>query len=260
MRSHKRSSAALLGCVLGVPLCTVASATTITVNSVGIYDTIQVNLSGTTNGHAVNENAYSTAISLTSPGPSTIWVFCVDIFHNVGVGGGQNLSYMTTSLTSDNNPNTNTAVTPNVVPSSIAPHIGFTLANTQSYEIGYLANKYLGLANGSGNDIAVAEIQAAIWQIEYSGITASLIGGTQTDKNNFANGVSGFVMEALNNHGNDLADELYSLSGTQSFVYKNPSLTGAVPEPSTWAMMVLGFCGVGFIAYRRKSRPSFRLA
>lgn len=26
----------------------------------------------------------------------------------------------------------------------------------------------------------------------------------------------------------------------------------AVPEPSTWAMMILGFCGVGFLAYLRK--------
>jgi hypothetical protein len=28
--------------------------------------------------------------------------------------------------------------------------------------------------------------------------------------------------------------------------------TAAVPEPSTWAMMILGFAGVGFMAYRRK--------
>jgi PEP-CTERM motif len=27
----------------------------------------------------------------------------------------------------------------------------------------------------------------------------------------------------------------------------------AVSEPSTWAMMLLGFAGIGFIAYRRKS-------
>jgi hypothetical protein len=27
----------------------------------------------------------------------------------------------------------------------------------------------------------------------------------------------------------------------------------AVPEPSTWAMMILGFAGIGFMAYRRKS-------
>jgi hypothetical protein len=28
--------------------------------------------------------------------------------------------------------------------------------------------------------------------------------------------------------------------------------TGGVPEPSTWAMMLLGFLGLGFMAYRRK--------
>lgn len=33
----------------------------------------------------------------------------------------------------------------------------------------------------------------------------------------------------------------------------------AVPEPATWAMMLLGFAGVGFLAYRRKSKPAFRL-
>jgi PEP-CTERM motif len=32
------------------------------------------------------------------------------------------------------------------------------------------------------------------------------------------------------------------------------TLAGAVPEPSTWAMMILGFIGVGFMAYRRKSK------
>lgn len=29
----------------------------------------------------------------------------------------------------------------------------------------------------------------------------------------------------------------------------------AVPEPSTWAMMILGFLGVGFLASRRQLRP-----
>jgi len=30
----------------------------------------------------------------------------------------------------------------------------------------------------------------------------------------------------------------------------------AVPEPSTWAMMILGFAGIGFTTYRRKVRTS----
>jgi hypothetical protein len=34
------------------------------------------------------------------------------------------------------------------------------------------------------------------------------------------------------------------------------TIAAAVPEPSTWAMMILGFCGVGFIAYRRRNQSS----
>jgi hypothetical protein len=34
----------------------------------------------------------------------------------------------------------------------------------------------------------------------------------------------------------------------------------AVPEPSTWAMMILGFAGIGFMAYRRKSQPALLAA
>jgi hypothetical protein len=28
----------------------------------------------------------------------------------------------------------------------------------------------------------------------------------------------------------------------------------SVPEPSTWAMMILGFCGLGFLAHRRRNQ------
>jgi len=37
-------------------------------------------------------------------------------------------------------------------------------------------------------------------------------------------------------------------------------LTAAVPEPSTWAMMLLGFAGIGFMAYRRKSKSALMAA
>jgi hypothetical protein len=50
--------------------------------------------------------------------------------------------------------------------------------------------------------------------------------------------------------------------GVDSEYFDNVSLnvTSAVPEPSTWAMMILGFAGVGFMAYRRKSGPTVRVA
>lgn len=34
----------------------------------------------------------------------------------------------------------------------------------------------------------------------------------------------------------------------------------AVPEPSTWAMMILGFCGLGVMTWRRKTRGALREA
>jgi hypothetical protein len=46
-----------------------------------------------------------------------------------------------------------------------------------------------------------------------------------------------------------------SLSNVQTFVPATV-VTPGVPEPSTWAMMILGFAGVGFMAYRRKSNPA----
>ena len=44
-------------------------------------------------------------------------------------------------------------------------------------------------------------------------------------------------------------------------VSQDTSISSAVPEPSTWAMMILGFFGVGFMAYRRKQNgAAFRVA
>jgi PEP-CTERM motif-containing protein len=43
----------------------------------------------------------------------------------------------------------------------------------------------------------------------------------------------------------------------------DPNLVGtiaAVPEPSTWAMMILGLAGVGFMAYRRRNQIALNAA
>jgi hypothetical protein len=37
-------------------------------------------------------------------------------------------------------------------------------------------------------------------------------------------------------------------------------VSSAVPEPSTWAMIILGFVGLGFVAHRRKSKPALMAA
>lgn len=72
----------------------------------------------------------------------------------------------------------------------------------------------------------------------------------------------GFVQ--LTSNGPDLfsgnpADPVFTLGSfnlSNPFFGQNDVLTissvSAVPEPSTWAMMILGFASVGFVAYRRK--------
>ncbi len=49
--------------------------------------------------------------------------------------------------------------------------------------------------------------------------------------------------------GNPYPSETFQILGTVD-------VAPAVPEPSTWAMMILGFAGIGFMAYRRRSNQT----
>jgi len=78
-------------------------------------------------------------------------------------------------------------------------------------------------------------------------VPISLINGTNTLEFSYASlpspGHAGFQ---------GLGDEGWGLNSA--------TVTGAVPEPSTWAMMILGFAGIGFMAYRRSSKPALMAA
>ena len=59
--------------------------------------------------------------------------------------------------------------------------------------------------------------------------------------------------------------DLYYVEGNGApavldFNINGGNLTAPVPEISTWAMMILGFFGVGSMAYRRKSKLALRLS
>jgi hypothetical protein len=55
--------------------------------------------------------------------------------------------------------------------------------------------------------------------------------------------------------------EEYTITATGEGSANSTAILTAVPEPATWAMMILGFIGVGFMAHRRKDRPTgFRFA
>ena len=45
-----------------------------------------------------------------------------------------------------------------------------------------------------------------------------------------------------------------------SFNYAAAGGVSAVPEPSTWAMLLIGFAGIGFMVYRRRSKQALMAA
>ena len=68
----------------------------------------------------------------------------------------------------------------------------------------------------------------------------------------------GFGGSAVLNAGNYYLDFTGIGGGTAG--YGGTLSVAAVPEPSTWAMMILGFFGVGFMAYRRRNQTAaFRM-
>jgi hypothetical protein len=71
-------------------------------------------------------------------------------------------------------------------------------------------------------------------------------------------GANSFFQSGLNTLEFDVVN--YAQNGGNPSGLNVQFLTAAVPEPSTWAMMILGFLGVGFVAYRRKSGMALRVA
>jgi PEP-CTERM motif len=89
-----------------------------------------------------------------------------------------------------------------------------------------------------------------LFPITVNGILASI-----------GSGPSEIVYEiSLDSPGATLVD-FFSINPAGNYVVDNGTfaVTAAVPEPSTWAMMILGFVGVGFTAYRRSRKSSLTL-
>ena len=103
----------------------------------------------------------------------------------------------------------------------------------------------LGLAANEWYAVGAISAPSSNFSISYDSAASVNPGPTFTafaDQNvNFEN-----YADPSNNFGFGCCNIHYQLYGSVS----------AVPEPSTWAMMILGFAGVGFMAYRRKSKPA----
>jgi hypothetical protein len=88
-------------------------------------------------------------------------------------------------------------------------------------------------------------------------ISSSSLSGSQRSNpwSNAGNGLSVDAGDQLVFNFVKFASDFGSLNGISATVDFTPNVS-AVPEPSTWAMMILGFAGIGFLAYRRKSKAA----
>ena len=123
---------------------------------------------------------------------------------------------------------------------------------------------------------AVVNPVFAIWSLGQTGIDASFVfNQTPTFVSGGPNaeyGGTGITVAGNTVHGIEANGTVEFLGTFTSLSWINPvaenwygfevgfQSVAPIPEPSTWAMLILGFFGIGFMAYRRKNKGSLRLA
>jgi hypothetical protein len=111
----------------------------------------------------------------------------------------------------------------------------------------------------------------AIWSLGQGGIDASFVfneiptfqaGGPSNEYAGSSINVAGNTV-----FGREVNGTVEFLGQFDSISWTNPvredwygfTVGVSTPEPSTWAMMILGFVGIGFMAYRRRGQGTLRL-
>ena len=178
---------------------------------------------------------YAGPITLTNDAHQSILVYCIDLYHTLTVP--TTYTYATFSQTAVE-----------------TTHLGsgFQIDTARLAAIANWGFDQFALPTDDGK-IAAAAAQLAIWAIEFGTTTTPLdphlaASSLELTDFNIALGLSSY------NDGKSIA-LLTPNTSSQIMITQ----VAAVPEPATWAMMLLGFCSVGFMAYRRKSKPALRL-
>jgi PEP-CTERM motif len=86
-------------------------------------------------------------------------------------------------------------------------------------------------------------------EIDLSGTTSSIGSGSQNEIFSLSDGANGGGVSRTILEGAVTYDFTPLLGSAPP---KPPPAPGAIPEPSTWAMMLVGFAGLGYAALRRK--------
>jgi hypothetical protein len=139
-------------------------------------------------------------------------------------------------------------------PSSGAQSIAAGLLNfSYSTNLGVVPNT---VVNGANNAFGSGLVNFYVSFDNGPGANTNTTGDTTINSSTPGGGFSGIIAFDDTGGGNDADyDDL-----VVRFVVNSGGSIQAVPEASTWAMMILGFMGVGFLAYRRREGTGLRLA
>ena len=175
---------------------------------------------------------YDGPVTLHVQGGPDITAYCADLNHELQSGAGYSYGLLTQNGQGD------------------------PISQALSNRIGHIAQ--LGFAALGANDGFLASAaQLAIWSLEYDVTPTFYDGVVESDFQTligdvFAN--NGAYATALIPDG----DWPQNGSLSQQMVV---GLASGVPEPSTWAMMLTGFAGLGYAAFRHRQKESLsRLA
>jgi PEP-CTERM motif len=215
MKKLLMSTAVALGLVPAT-LASEAHAAGITVTGYSLPDSAAYD-AGTVDGY----NYYDGPVTLQTTA-GDINVYCADLNHELQTGVVYNYGFLTEN------------------------GAGSPISEFTSNRIGHIAA--LGLASSDGDMQAAAEL--AIWATEYNTSATGFADiAIQNDYNSliadtFANTGYARVLIPAGNWPNDTSLSQMMVVGTSS----------TVPEPSTWAMMLLGFAGLSLAGYRKSRR------
>lgn len=196
-------------------------------------------------GRETISNGITFDVTETVSGASyELFAFCVDIYHSISLGP-LNLTYLSNKGDPGEPLTTNFAVpTPTLLSDAQKARVSSLV------DIGFLLNRD---APGAATSLQTAAIQAAIWETLNPGAVSLKLTGLSAAQSSAYAGAYTYYRTA------DFGpvDRIFTLvpkapGNTQRFAVGWP-IEGGVPEPGTWAIMLIGFFSVGGVVRRRRA-------
>jgi hypothetical protein len=193
---------------------------------------VTVNVTGLTVG-SINEGAGAFTTSVN--GGASFLSYCIDLTQPVAVGGASDSSYTRVAGGSYSFANPGTAASLSKL---------FTFAGS--------------LVNSNSSSAA---FQLAVWEIiyespsnAYSMTSGRASFGTQDAREAATITLADSWLNALSSTPATAPISILASPGSQDLVYGGA--TAPIPEPSTYALMIAGLAGLGFVARRRSNKQA----